>query len=260
MDGGDQSRGRASLLLKVEYHEPRNLQHDYTTKISKGGMFIHTSLTLDPNRRVSFSLSFPGLLEPIELDGIVRWRRAPTADRPEEPAGLYVEFLFPSDERRQQLLDLIDSSHEQFVTHAVPLNRTFRVLLVEDNAFTLELFDYAVRRFHFERLGQGLLDIVHAADGNEALRLLDTSQIDLAIVDHFLPGITGCEVVRQIREDPHRCQIPVLVVSSGGAEIKREAFESGADLFLDKPVVHKELISTLVVLLRRHICTHQVRQ
>ena len=91
-----------------------------------------------------------------------------------------------------------------------------------------------------------------ATEGREALALLAESSVDLAIVDHFLPGMTGCECVRAIREmEPPDRRTSIIVVSIGGEEIKERAMESGADLFLEKPVLCKELIDTAGMLLSR---------
>jgi uncharacterized protein (TIGR02266 family) len=240
-------RPRIEIVLRVEYLHPTDLLHDYVTSISAGEMFIHTSLPLEPGERLAFMLSFPGLLEPIDLTGVVRERRAPTDDDPGQPAGLAVEFTFADkaqETRLQQLLEALGSVVQ-------PLQKTFTVLLVEDNAFALELFEYAVTRFHQEQLDGGPeLDVKRAEDASTALEHLQGSKVDLAIIDHFLPGMTGCELVRRMRSEVELALIPVVVVSVGGDEVKKEAYDSGADLYLDKPVLHKQLITTISTLLQ----------
>jgi CheY-like chemotaxis protein len=61
--------------------------------------------------------------------------------------------------------------------------------------------------------------------------------------------MTGCELVQQMRQDERYSDIPILMVSVGGDDIRERAYNSGADLFLDKPVLHKQLISTIAKLL-----------
>jgi uncharacterized protein (TIGR02266 family) len=245
----EQRRPRVEIILRVEYLHPSDLLHDYVTSISAGEMFIHTSLPLETGERLAFMLSFPGLLEPFDLNGVVKERREPTDDEPGEAAGLVVEFTFADkaqEERLQQLLEALGSPVAQLTP------TTFSVLLVEDNAFALELFEYAVTRFHQEHLDGGPeLEVKRAEDAVTALEHLDGSRVDLAIVDHFLPGMTGCELVRRMRSDEDLALIPVVVVSVGGDEVKEEAYKSGADLYLDKPVLHRQLISTISKLLRR---------
>ena len=75
--------------------------------------------------------------------------------------------------------------------------------------------------------------------------------VDLAIVDHFLPAMTGSKLIRKLRENPQYKSLPILVLSVGDDQVKREALESGADLFLHKLVMNKHLVQTLSTLLMR---------
>lgn len=236
---------RVDIILRVEYVEPSDLLHDYVTSLGEGGMFIYTDLPIEPGEPLSFMLSFPGLLDPVALNGVVRERRL--ADDEGSPAGLSVEFVFADAAEEQRLRDLLDALGSE---EGDDLPRTFRVLLVEDNVFALELFEYAVTRFHREHLdGAPTLEVKQSTDAFGALKHLEASTVDLAIVDHFLPGMTGCELVQRMRGDPRLQNVPVVVVSVGGAEVKEEAYRSGADLYLDKPVLHKQLIATISKLL-----------
>jgi uncharacterized protein (TIGR02266 family) len=240
---------RMEVLLKVEYKEPKDLLNDYITNLGEGGMFIHTNLPLQEGQRLSFSLSFPGLLEPILLDGVVRWRREPIEHEPGEPVGLGVEFIFSDDKQKARVDELVTAFQEEPTPLPDDVPPPFRVLLVEDNTFAMELFDYAIRRFHTEQGVDSGLEVLHAGDAYEALRQLEQSSIDLAIVDHFLPGMTGCELVFRMRQDNRTQETPILVVSVGGETVRQEAYSSGANLYLDKPVLHKQLIVTITKLL-----------
>jgi CheY-like chemotaxis protein len=130
-------------------------------------------------------------------------------------------------------------------TQAAP----FRVLLVEDNRFAHDLFRHAVKRFYREIGHQGGLEIVSAHNGQEALEALKTGQIDLAVVDYFLPVINGSEIIRRMRKEPAVSQTPILVISVGGEGVREDALAAGADLYIDKPVMLKQLLNTLHVLL-----------
>jgi uncharacterized protein (TIGR02266 family) len=66
---------RVPLRLLVEYEDAEDFIGDYTENLSAGGTFIHTSRLLQRDTRVQLVLSFPGLLQPIALEGIVRWSR-----------------------------------------------------------------------------------------------------------------------------------------------------------------------------------------
>lgn len=240
------------ILLKVIYSEPKDLLSDYLTSLGAGGLFINTTVPLEVGDHIAFSISFPGLLEPREFRGVVRWRRLVSEGVPEENAGLGVEFLFSGPEQQAELEELLESLRQP-AGPAAPVERTapFRVLLVEDNDIIQDLFAYAVRCFHYEHIKAGKLDILRASDGLEALRILEENPVDLAIVDHFLPAMTGSKLIRRIREDPRYASLPILVLSVGDDQVKREALESGADLFLHKPVMNKHLVQTLSTLLMR---------
>jgi two-component system chemotaxis response regulator CheY len=124
-------------------------------------------------------------------------------------------------------------------------SRSFCVLLAEDNSFVSELFRYAVVRFQKELTGYASHDLLTAVTGQEALRLLQKRRADIVIVDHYLPGLTGCALVRRLRAMPDYEQTPILVISVGGAEIRQEAIEAGATHFMDKPVQLSQLLDTM---------------
>lgn len=118
-------------------------------------------------------------------------------------------------------------------------------MLAEDNSFVSELFRYAVVRFQKELVGYESHDLLTAVTGQEALRLLQKRRADIVIVDHYLPGLTGCALVRRLRAMPDYEQTPILVISVGGAEIRQEAIEAGATLFMDKPIQLSQLLDTM---------------
>lgn len=131
----------------------------------------------------------------------------------------------------------------------------FRVLLVEDNAFVGDLFEYALRKFQGE-LGEQPHDLVTARTGVEALRTLERTRPDLVIVDHYLPGMTGCALLRRMRAMEVHERTPVMVISMGGDEIRREALAAGATLYLDKPVQLSQMLVALRSLIHREQPCH----
>jgi len=237
---------RVEVVLKLEYLEPRELLQDYITDLGEGGMFVRTSHRLDVGQRVQFRLSFPGLLQPLELRGVVRWRREP-GDGSGLPEGLGVEFLLSSEGDRQKVRGLMGP----LLAESPTCRGSLTVLLVEDNDFAREMYAFAVRDLERRVPAGSPLQVLTAADATQALRLLEESVVDLLIVDHFLPGMTGAELVRQLRASKRWRTLAILVVSAGGESVKREAMESGADLYLDKPVLRRQLVDTLAKLLCR---------
>ena len=114
------------------------------------------------------------------------------------------------------------------------------VLLVDD--------DDDVRAFLRSRLEANNLLVAEATSGEEALRIIDDS-FDLVILDIGLPGIDGFTVLRSLRE---RYRLPIIVVSGATDEADRVlALEIGADDYVVKPFLPRELVARIQVQLRR---------
>ena len=254
MSGSDTDRrqtNRAQVLLKVEYREPQALLSDYLTDLAEGGLFIRTEAQFEIGQRIAFSVSFPTLLDPVDLEGVVRWRSEASLEHPEKASGVGVEFIFPSESVRRQVALLVANFRQAPDVRSA--DTPFRVLLVEDNQFVHDLFKHAVRRFHREMPDIGALEISSANNGQEALQHVGQQRVDLAIVDHFLPVMSGSELVVRMRNSDRLRNIPILVVSVGGEGVREEALRAGADLYLDKPVLLKQLLTTLRFLVAKHL-------
>ena len=105
--------------------------------------------------------------------------------------------------------------------------RARRVLLAEDDRF--------LRRAAEARLRQHGLDVLTAADGEEALRLARAEPLDLVLLDVVMPKLEGFEVLRLLKEDPATARIPVIVLSNLGQERDvSQAVALGAVAFLVK--------------------------
>ncbi len=91
---------------------------------------------------------------------------------------------------------------------------------------------------------------VYAAyDGLEALRCLDSYQIDLIILDIMLPEIDGMTLCRKIRE---KSSVPIIMLTARNADFdKILGFEMGTDDYMTKPFNTTELIHRIKVILRR---------
>ena len=240
---------RAQVLLKVEYNEPQDLLSDYLTDLAEGGLFIRTSVPFTVGQKLSFAVSFPGLMDPMELQGVVRWKMVPA--QPDDPAGVGVEFIFPDEATREKIAELVLNFRKGPELTQVRKDAPFRVMLVEDNQFVHDLFKHAVKRFHKELPDVGTLEITSATNGHQAIQFLEANAVDLAIVDHFLPVMSGSELVTRMRTAPQFKSIPILVVSVGGDGVREEALRAGADLYLDKPVLLKQLLTTLRLLVTK---------
>jgi len=104
-----------------------------------------------------------------------------------------------------------------------------------------------VRRY-LERDG---LEVAVARDGNEALRLLGTQRIDVAVLDVMMPGPDGLALCRSLRQRGDHT-IPVILLTALGEEDDRIAgLEAGADDYLTKPFSPRELALRVRSVLRR---------
>ncbi len=102
-----------------------------------------------------------------------------------------------------------------------------RVLLAEDDRF--------LRRAAEARLRRHGLEVLTAADGEEALRVARTEPLDLVLLDVVMPKLQGFEVLKALKQDDATARIPVIVLSNLGQERDvTQAMALGAIAFLVK--------------------------
>lgn len=117
------------------------------------------------------------------------------------------------------------------------------ILLIED--------EQNVAAFIKKGLQEEGYEIMLAYDGVTGLELLKQHAIDLVILDIILPGISGLEVCKSIRQSDQR-DVPVLMLTAlGSTENVVSGLDSGADDYLPKPFKFKELLARIRALLRR---------
>ena len=108
-----------------------------------------------------------------------------------------------------------------------------RILIVEDS-FSMRAFVRSALEFG----GQGLesVEVVEAASGFDALRLLPRGPYDLVITDVNMPDINGLELVRFMRQHPQHRETPVLLISTQTSDRdRRRGLAIGANGYLPKP-------------------------
>jgi len=121
---------------------------------------------------------------------------------------------------------------------------TAKVLIIDDSALQTRIVGDALRAAGYQ------VNVAH--NGEEALRLATTWQPDAIILDVVMPGMSGYQVCRALRQEKATAYIPVIMLTvKGGIEAKVAGFEAGADDYLVKPVDTAELLARLKVLLRR---------
>lgn len=116
------------------------------------------------------------------------------------------------------------------------------ILVAEDNTKLRKLM-----RIHLERAGY---QVMEAADGLQALDILDHNRVDMIIADIMMPNTDGYEMIKDIRNAD--IQTPVLVVTAKDTlHDKRVGFRTGADDYMTKPVDMEEMLLRVEALLRR---------
>jgi DNA-binding response OmpR family regulator len=111
-----------------------------------------------------------------------------------------------------------------------------RILLVEDNAVTAEMF-----RVRFVHAGH---EVHVAGNGAEALAQLRAARSDLLLLETLVAEQGGLQLLRQIKQDALLASVPVVVVSARAHEEDiLAALAAGAEDFLPKPVLLRELVA-----------------
>ncbi len=118
--------------------------------------------------------------------------------------------------------------------------RPARILLVEDDHSTARLIEIALKRSGFPHL----LDIV--SDGPQALATLEDTAFDLLLLDLYIPGKNGFEVLEHVKAHHRLRRIPVVVFSTStqASDVNR-AYDLHANAYVVKPLEFSELCRTL---------------
>lgn len=111
--------------------------------------------------------------------------------------------------------------------------RAFRVLIADDNRHIRSIVEQALERLD---PGKASFWFVKATGGDEVIEVLAHEDLDLAILDVYMPVVDGVRLVERIRSTRATETLPVLVVSSGGPDAEKAALAAGADRFLAKPL------------------------
>ena len=120
--------------------------------------------------------------------------------------------------------------------------RAYRVLLVDDDSQLTEMLA--------EYLQPEGMAITAVGSGTQGLSRAQQDEYDLIILDVMLPGLSGFDVLRQLRQGG--VQSPVLMLTARGDDVDRiVGLEMGADDYLPKPFNPRELLARVKAILRR---------
>ena len=118
------------------------------------------------------------------------------------------------------------------------------VLVADDDADIRELVAF--------KLEQAGYDVTSVADGAAALDSIRANPPRLAVLDVMMPGLSGIDVLRQVRADESLGAVRIILLTARSRDLDVDAgFASGADDYVVKPFSPKELVHRVTVLLQR---------
>ncbi|CQR56525.1 response regulator transcription factor [Paenibacillus sonchi] len=116
----------------------------------------------------------------------------------------------------------------------------YTILIADDELEIVELLQLYLEKEY---------NILQAQNGNEALKLMQSHTVDLAILDIMMPGMDGLQLLKRIRENDH---FPVLFLSAKSQyHDKILGLELGADDYISKPFNPLEIVARVGSMLRR---------
>lgn len=117
-----------------------------------------------------------------------------------------------------------------------------KVLVVDDEPNIVLSLEFLMQQAGF--------DVTTALDGESALALVSENPPDLVLLDISLPGISGFEVLEQLRNQPSFKRLPIVMLTAHGREVEREkGLALGADDYITKPFSTRQLVEKVQALL-----------
>lgn len=119
-----------------------------------------------------------------------------------------------------------------------------KILVVEDEPDIRKLVNY--------NLAQERYKVIEAEDGEQALKVIQRDKPHLVVLDLMLPGLSGIELCKILRERSETAKLPILMLTAKAGEADRVVgLEMGADDYLAKPFSPRELVARVRAILRR---------
>ena len=123
-----------------------------------------------------------------------------------------------------------------------------KILIVEDEPDIRDTLSY-----NFEKEG---FKVLSSPNGKSALKLLESNEPNIVILDLMLPDMSGLDICRQIKNDKKLSDTSIIMLTAKSEEVDRiVGFELGADDYVTKPFSIRELILRVKVLIKKHTTT-----
>lgn len=112
-------------------------------------------------------------------------------------------------------------------------------LVVEDSPTMRQLISFALKRIPGST-------IVEASDGVDALKKLSSQKFDIILTDINMPIMDGLKLVSMVRNDPAHKDIPIIIITTEGAEEDRKrGLSLGANAYIAKPIQTQDLLNVV---------------
>lgn len=112
-------------------------------------------------------------------------------------------------------------------------------LVVEDSPTMRQLIAFALKRIQGSK-------VIEATDGVDALKKLSGQKFDMLLIDINMPIMDGLKLVSLVRADPSNKDVPIIIITTEGAEEDRKrALSLGASAYLTKPIQTQELLKVV---------------
>ena len=233
-----------SAILRAEILRGESAEITCALEMTGESVFIVTEGLPSIGEIVNLRLSFPRTVRPLLVSARVRQVRLSTG--PGSPPGFVADFEIDGEDIKQKLVEL--ARRVRPPSGIAPPTRELAVLLVEGNQLIRDMFAYAVERYFSQRAGK--VHLAQAASVTAAWKHLEERRsFDLAVVDQMLPDETGSSLIAALRRDGTFRRMPIVGMSVGGSDVRKAMLEAGADLFLQKPIVLKDLFCTIEFLM-----------
>jgi CheY-like chemotaxis protein len=102
--------------------------------------------------------------------------------------------------------------------------------------------DMPIRRMVRDLLEERGFEVIEASNGQEALDAILREALDLVVIDFLMPKLDGMQVIRSVRLDPERCNLPIILLSAiSKSQILDEDKSAKPDAYVNKPFHPKKL-------------------
>lgn len=123
---------------------------------------------------------------------------------------------------------------------------------MDEKQIMLIVDDVEANRASLSEIFHDIYDIVEAEDGEEALDRLQQLQVSIVILDLFMPGIDGFEVIRQMKADVRLQSIPIVAKTSIDEKVEARVLEMGVDEFIFYPCNPMIIRNRVQNVMRKH--------